>query len=567
MEQQNTPQIQTPIPPNQNEQSLDVSRKRGFFLGWVWIVFSIFGMIGYLSYIFNPSIDLVLKLALILIEILSAITIYGVIIKKKWAFYFLLPSMILGLVPILLIFQGMFNFFNSVLNWSGNTHSVGLSLGVVAIPLTIVFIIWLVFGILWVVYFAKRFVGNLSKILMVSVIILSLLIAVGILFYYQQKYPNTNAVKIQQPVQQVPQQQNNAPVTQVSDWQTYTNSQYGFSLSYPTDFANVNNLTSTQKNSLMSYMGACPVGNNALALNETSFCYIGNQTSDGFAVASLNITASTTTSMQDCEKSKPNGPDGELTPTHQTTVNGIIFYEAQFSDAGLGHFVSTDSYGSYHGGTCYTVDLNIESNRGTSEKGLSADFSSMMHSKLVSILSTFNFTNQATSQTQNTPTAVTSPKTTNVPVNTKPSNFTCLNIKNVTYAPQLLSGQTLFVEWGSQYTDTKTWGSYGSIDSSGSWSGFATSTGTFRQGTNSSLMPLTILPLQSNTQSTFQKGIMTITCSDGKTVNAHIPVFKSGFGAQYEDLSNNKFYLFYVANDGSTYYDAALTKLALSALN
>ncbi len=180
------------------------------------------------------------------------------------------------------------------------------------------------------------------------------------------------------------------PTDQTAGWKIYTNSQYDFSLSYPSDFANVNDLTATQQNSLQTYMEVCFRNNNNP--NETDFCYIGNQTSDGFAAASLNIAASASTTMQDCEKSEGYGPDGEQAQTQPTTINGIIFYNAQLADAGLGHYVSTDSYRTYHGGTCYTIDLNIESDRGVSEKGLSADFSSMMHSKLKSIISTFKFT-------------------------------------------------------------------------------------------------------------------------------------------------------------------------------
>ena len=176
--------------------------------------------------------------------------------------------------------------------------------------------------------------------------------------------------------------------------QQYPGPEFPFSLSSPADFANVNDLTAAQQNSLGTYMGVCLVGNNSrIQPNETGFCYIGNQKSDGFDAASLNITASASTSMQDCQKSEPSGPDGGLTQAKQTTINGIIFYEAQLGEAATGHFVSTDSYRTYHGGACYTIDLNIESDVGTLEKGLSSDFSSMMHAKLKSILSTLKFTN------------------------------------------------------------------------------------------------------------------------------------------------------------------------------
>lgn len=173
--------------------------------------------------------------------------------------------------------------------------------------------------------------------------------------------------------------------------------------------------------------------------------------------------------------------------------------------------------------------------------------------------------------TQTITPSATAPTTQPTSVNTAPktllANFTCLNIKSATYVPQLLQGQTLFVGWGSQFdsADKNTWGSYGSLGSSGTWSAFSVSTGNIRTGTNSSLMPLTISPLTSGNQHSYQAGIMTIMCSDGKTVSAHTPTFKDGFAAEETDSAGNNFYVLYVATDGSTYYDSALTKLAQSA--
>ncbi|MCX6752265.1 MAG: hypothetical protein NTZ87_02075 [Candidatus Nomurabacteria bacterium] len=177
------------------------------------------------------------------------------------------------------------------------------------------------------------------------------------------------------------------PTTQIdtSNWKTYTNEKYGFSLSYPTDFENVNDLTATQQNSLLTYMAVCLVGNNNSRIrpDQSGFCYVGKQTSDGFTMASLNITPSVSKSAQEC-----NNTSAQI---KQTTLNGIIFDQSHLDDAGLGHYVSTDSYRTYHQGICYTIDLNIESNIGKLEKGLSVDFASLIHSKLESILSTFKF--------------------------------------------------------------------------------------------------------------------------------------------------------------------------------
>jgi hypothetical protein len=181
---------------------------------------------------------------------------------------------------------------------------------------------------------------------------------------------------------------------QTVDGKIYKNNTFGFKLQYPADFTNVDDVTAAQLNSLVTYMGVCLVGNNnRIQPNETGLCYIGSQKSDGFDAASLNITP-TSASLQDCEKSESDQTnDGNITQTQPTTINGVIFYHDQFNDDGLGHYVSVDTYRTYHARTCYTIELNIESSKfGWSGNELSADFSSMMHSKLVSILSTFKFT-------------------------------------------------------------------------------------------------------------------------------------------------------------------------------
>jgi hypothetical protein len=182
----------------------------------------------------------------------------------------------------------------------------------------------------------------------------------------------------------------NPSPNQTAGWKTYTNTQYGFSVQYPSDFANVNDLTSAQKSSLQTYMGACLVGNNArIKPNQVGFCYVGTQTSDGFDTSSFNITADSSKSEQSCQQTNTS-PIGELTT--QVIVDGINFYEDKIEDAGLGHYLTGNSYRTYHNGTCFQIDLTIESDRGVSEKGLSSGFSNLMSSKLNSIISTFKFT-------------------------------------------------------------------------------------------------------------------------------------------------------------------------------
>jgi len=170
--------------------------------------------------------------------------------------------------------------------------------------------------------------------------------------------------------------------------QSYTDKIFPFSLPYPNDFAFSNSLTEAQKKSVASYMGSCPLGGTYQPANEIGFCYVGGQSSDGFTAAALNVTASTTESDLSCQRSIQND-QGQS--TQQVSLNGIGFYHDELGDAGLGHYLSMSSYRTYHDGVCYTIVLDVESDRGVQEKGLSPAFRSMMQAKLESMLETFRF--------------------------------------------------------------------------------------------------------------------------------------------------------------------------------
>ena len=190
--------------------------------------------------------------------------------------------------------------------------------------------------------------------------------------------------------------------TSSTAWQTYTNSQYGYTLQYPYDFALVSNMTSAQKSLTSSYMGSCHELNASYSYStpgEVSLCYIGSQTTDGFSASAFNISASSTTSVSDCQKTQQN-ENGQQTKL--TTINGIPFYEDMLGDAGLGHYVSTDSFRTYHAGKCYTIEADIESQVGNAPywNGLDPTFLAGMKGKLDQILSTFHFTSTATSSIQ-----------------------------------------------------------------------------------------------------------------------------------------------------------------------
>ena len=174
--------------------------------------------------------------------------------------------------------------------------------------------------------------------------------------------------------------------TSTSQTKTYTDAQYPFAFSYPSDFTLSSQLTPAQTPG--SYSISCDTG--ASKDNRACLYYIGNQTSDGFEAADLEVRVSTSTTIKECEKTWPTSASGST--TQQKNINGITFYFDQTGGAGLGHGLVTNQYRAYDNGACYTIALNVASGRGQSEQGLSSTFSNMMLAKLQSIIDTFKFT-------------------------------------------------------------------------------------------------------------------------------------------------------------------------------
>ena len=173
-------------------------------------------------------------------------------------------------------------------------------------------------------------------------------------------------------------------------WHNYTNNKLGFSLSYPPDFANMADLTQEKKDSLMSFEAVCDRGtayDGTKDPNQTNFCYVGNQTSDGFVLAAIGVQVNTPESIESCQQLRNDSPE----VGQKVNINGIDYYRNDAGDGSAGHYVHGYSYSTYQGSMCYEIDLLVESDRGVSGNGLSADFSDMMLSKLQSILTTFKF--------------------------------------------------------------------------------------------------------------------------------------------------------------------------------
>jgi hypothetical protein len=380
--------------------------------------------------------------------------------------------------------------------------------------------------------------------------------------------PQTSAVQSNTQNQNTNQVQAPATQTQTSQtagWETYTNSDYGFEFQYPSNYQSEEpdkNLMKPNNGDNIAELYGSP--------DNIIITYISGSTLDlsNGKTGTQKIYFDKASNQWMIYVAGVSGKDGS---SYSSTNKLVPFY----TTAGLSYF-GADTGVSCEDVVALSYDKFV---------GIGAGDNGTICNIIDKIVSTFQFTNQAINQTQNTPTVVTPPTTTNVPVNTKPSNFTCLSVKNVTYTGSLTendqteAAQGFQITWGNSAINQATWGVYGTlmgieevngtsmiqyVSQSSSW------------GNNTNLVPLTIAPSEHFdfngpvvTQDNYTGGVMTITCSDGKTVNAHIPSFTykqtSTSKSWYVDGNGNIFSVFYVASDGSTYYDSALTKLARSA--
>ena len=148
---------------------------------------------------------------------------------------------------------------------------------------------------------------------------------------------------------------------------------------------------------------------------------------------------------------------------------------------------------------------------------------------------------------------------------TAPSNkqkhFSCKKIATAKYTGQLEDKQWFAIGWG----DFPPLGeSYGTYFSSG-WQ-----SNPFDNKQNESLEPIVINPYYPFNETRYSGGVLSIECNDGQKVSAYIPDFANIQGARIGDndfmtTDGKKFRGFFVAGDGSTYFDKNLTNLARPA--
>jgi len=217
-------------------------------------------------------------------------------------------------------------------------------------------------------------------------IIVLLLVGGEIYLYTKKNRPPTEtqtgaATTTQTQLTTVPQQTGNSTQTKNGSLQTYTDSQYSFAFTYPSDFIPWTQLSSSQK--IESYI---PVCDSTDSDQVTCLYYAGSKIPD-IQAAAMQVLASTTVTYDDCTRIWAG--DSDL--TNQVSINGIVFYHDQTGDAGLGNRLSTDEYRTYYNGACYEIELSIGWNVAEGN-GPNQDSMNQLSNELQSVFSTFHFT-------------------------------------------------------------------------------------------------------------------------------------------------------------------------------
>jgi uncharacterized protein YxeA len=142
--------------------------------------------------------------------------------------------------------------------------------------------------------------------------------------------------------------------TDVSTWQTSTETQAGLSIAYPLDFT-IDETNSTAPNDNWRLNQQDP---GVLVLTITVPKAFEPQTN--FADATLTVGYSQNSdAIANCLVEDPG--DGPATATSSAVINGINFTVFNSSDVGAGNIYKTVSYRTLHAGSCYAVEYTVHS--------------------------------------------------------------------------------------------------------------------------------------------------------------------------------------------------------------
>lgn len=142
--------------------------------------------------------------------------------------------------------------------------------------------------------------------------------------------------------------------TDVSTWQTSTETQAGFSIAYPLDFTVDENTDTTPTDDWR--LNATNHGMKVLTITVPK----AFEPQTNFVDTTLTVGySSNQEAVANCLVADPSG--GPSTPTTTATINGVTFTVFTSSDAGAGNIYKTTSYRTVRSGACYAIEYTVHS--------------------------------------------------------------------------------------------------------------------------------------------------------------------------------------------------------------
>ena len=197
------------------------------------------------------------------------------------------------------------------------------------------------------------------KSIIAIIIVLVIVLGAGAAYYYSAHRalaPTTSTSTPTATVTTTTTTTTSNPYTDISTWQTNTESQAGFSIAHPASFSLSENKSSTPTTDWR--LNSTDPGVKVLTITvPQSF-----ESKTNFADATLTVGYSKNAkAVASCLTPDPSG--GPAVPTSTAMINGINFTVFTMSDAGAGNIYKSMSYRTLHAGSCYAVEYTVHSSQ------------------------------------------------------------------------------------------------------------------------------------------------------------------------------------------------------------
>jgi hypothetical protein len=167
-----------------------------------------------------------------------------------------------------------------------------------------------------------------------------------------------------------------APSTSSTAWQTYTNSQYGFSIQYPSDFT----LSSTSGGD-----------NPSLQFEVTYPSSYGSGTDLSNAFIDINVRQTDKNSCYTTDGVNTLVPGLEDGKPAVITINGIDYGTGRLGDSAMGSYGDYGYLNTYHNNLCYSINITAVGAKQSSLPSFNLD--NQILPIFLQIAGTFKFTN------------------------------------------------------------------------------------------------------------------------------------------------------------------------------